>query len=231
MEIALPPALLRYRVSESLSTNDFLQVGKACAQYIDEGVRGMSASLADMKHVLDFGCGCGRTLRWLIERYPGTQFYGADVDLQAIEWCARNLGKGIYVNGQPEPPLPFTSRQFDMVYCVSVFTHLDEQMQDRWLVEIQRILKPGGILILTVHGDRTAAGLDDEEAVQIFRDSGFTHKRSRKLSGILPDWYNTSWHSRSYILGRVGALFGDVRYILIPDGAQDLVVGRGTLPE
>jgi len=191
----------------------------------------MSTSLADMEHVLDFGCGCGRTLRWLIERYPGTQFYGADVDREAIEWCARNLEKGIYVNSQPEPPLPFASRHFDVVYCFSVFTHLDERMQDMWLVEIQRILKPGGILILTVHGDRTATALHDEDAVQVFRDSGFAHQRTRKLSGIMPDWYNTSWHSQAYILGRVGRLFGDVRYILVPDGAQDLVIARRNVPK
>ena len=52
------------------------------------------------------------------------------------------------------------------------------------------------------------------------------HQRSRKLSGIVPDWYNTSWHSRAYIVARLDAMFSDVRYTVVPDGIQDLVAAR-----
>ena len=223
--LPLPPALLRYRVSESLSAEMFLRVGEACARHIDEQVRTMGTSLADLERVLDFGCGCGRTLRWLMESYPATHFVGADVDVDAIEWCVRNLHSGEFVNSTPEPPLPFKSGYFDVVYCFSVFTHLDERMQDLWLAEIKRILKPRGIVILTVHGGQAAAALD-EQAAGNWKRAGFLHLRSRKLSGIVPDWYNTSWHSQTYIVTRLGALFGDVRYTVVPDGIQDLVVAR-----
>jgi SAM-dependent methyltransferase len=185
----------------------------------------MGTSFADVERVLDFGCGCGRTLRWLMESYPATHFYGADVDADAVEWCARNLRNGVFVNSRPEPPLPFQSGYFDVVYCFSVFTHLDERMQDMWLIEIKRVLKPGGIVILTVHGER-AAGTLDEEAAGILKSAGFMHQRSRKLSGLVPDWYNTSWHSQPYIVARLDALFSDVRYTVVPDGIQDLVVAR-----
>jgi len=185
----------------------------------------MGTSFADVERVLDFGCGCGRTLRWLMESYPATHFYGADVYADAIDWCARNLPDGAFVNSKPEPPLPFESSYFDVVYCFSVFTHLDERMQDMWLIEIKRILKPGGIVILTVHGDRAACTLD-EEAAGILKGTGFVHQRSRKLAGIVPDWYNTSWHSQTYIVARLDALFSDVRYTVVPDGMQDLVTAR-----
>ncbi len=163
-----------------------------------------------------------------MESYPATHFFGADVDANAIEWCVRNLRNGAFVNSRPEPPLPFPSGHFDVVYCFSVFTHLDERMQDMWLIEIKRVLKPGGIVILTVHGD-TAAGTLDEEADGILKQTGFIHQRSRKLSGIVPDWYNTSWHSQTYIVARLAALFSDVRYTVVPDGVQDLVAARSPL--
>jgi ubiquinone/menaquinone biosynthesis C-methylase UbiE len=65
------------------------------------------------------------------------------VGADAIEWCARNLSGGEFVNSAPEPPLPFESGYFDVVYCFSVFTHLDERMQDMWIAEIKRILNRG----------------------------------------------------------------------------------------
>jgi SAM-dependent methyltransferase len=185
----------------------------------------MGTSLADVERVLDFGCGCGRTLRWLMEIYPSGHFFGADVDADAIEWCARNLRGGEFVHTRPEPPLPFKSGYFDVVCCFSVFTHLDERLQDIWLREIKRILKPGGIVILTVHGERAAATLD-EQAAGLLRSAGFLHRRSRKLYGIVPDWYNTSWHSQAYIVARLGGLFTDVRYTVVPDGMQDMVAAR-----
>lgn len=91
----LPPALLRYRVSESLSAESFLKVGNGCARHVDQQLRTMGRNFADAERVLDFGCGCGRTLRWLMESYPVTNFYGADVDAEAIEWCIRNLRGGV----------------------------------------------------------------------------------------------------------------------------------------
>jgi SAM-dependent methyltransferase len=204
----------------------FLRIGEGCANHIEEQIRCMSASLAD-KRVLDFGCGCGRILRWLARRYPTTRFSGADVDGTAIEWCIRNLPGSVFVKSGPEPPLPFESDYFDVVYCFSVFTHLDELMQDIWLAEIRRIVKPGGIVILTVHGHNAVEGLDQPGAEEL-RRSGFLHRRSRKLSGLVPEWYNTTWHSEDYIVNRLGALFTDVHYTVVPDSKQDLVVSRRT---
>jgi 2-polyprenyl-3-methyl-5-hydroxy-6-metoxy-1,4-benzoquinol methylase len=202
----------------------FLRVGEGCAKHIDEKLRSMSTSLAD-KRVLDFGCGCGRILRWLSRSYPTTRFWGADVDEAAIEWCIRNMQGSVFVKSRPEPPLPFESNYFDVVYCFSVFTHLDELMQDFWLAEIKRIVSPGGMVILTVHGSKAAEGLDEKGAEEL-RRKGFLHRRSRKLSGLVPEWYNTTWHSEGYIVNRLEALFTDVHYTVVPDGNQDLVAAR-----
>lgn len=80
----LPSALLRYRVSESLSEDLFLTVGKGCAAHIESQVRSLGNDLASARRILDFGCGCGRILRWLVDMYPDAEFYGADVDSDAI---------------------------------------------------------------------------------------------------------------------------------------------------
>jgi len=217
---ALPPARLRFRVGETLSIPSFLIVGERCAMLLDE------VGLRETGRVLDFGCGCGRTLRWLMKRSPCLELHGVDVDAEAIEWCREHFPQGKFLVNNPDPPLPFPHEFFDAIYCLSVFTHLAEAMQDRWILELRRILKPGGLLILTVHGAAAAAQLKPEIGVELAR-SGFVHKRSRKLKGILPDWYHTTLHTPEYIEQRLSARgFEQVQYTVVADGIQDAVTAR-----
>ncbi len=52
-----------------------------------------------------------------------------------------------------EPPLPHEDRQFDVVYALSVWTHLRANLQRAWMLEMRRVLKPGGLLIFSTQGD------------------------------------------------------------------------------
>ena len=219
-ESTVPPAMLRFRVTESLSVKEFLRIGEGVAQHLR--LR-LFDHLSEGQRVLDFGCGCGRTLRWLVN--DGAEFHGVDVDREAIEWCKEHLERARFlVNGQ-EPPLPYPVGHFNAIYCLSVFTHLDESMQDLWLAELSRVLKPGGVLLLSVHGEEAAKELDGEGRETLER-AGFLHRRSRKLKGMVPDWYQTTWHSREYIIERLSRWFDEMRYDVVPDGLQDFVLGK-----
>ena len=223
-EIPVPPAILRYRVSEALSVSDFLRIGQGCASLIRRCVQDMGIDITSTHRVLDFGCGCGRTIAWFL-RDSAAEFHGADVDGEAVDWCKTHLRSGRFVTNTAAPPLPYPCEYFDVVYCFSVFTHLNEPMQDLWIEELRRVLKPGGVLALTVHGKNATEGLD-EDGRRALEASGLVHGRSQKLRGLMPDWYQTTWHSRGYIVARLSACFGDVRYYEVPDGVQDVVAGR-----
>lgn len=217
--------MLRFRVSESLSIPLFEAVGRACADHIATCVRLAGREFATLERALDFGCGCGRVLRWLSERFQTVTFHGVDIDDEAIRWCSKNIRRIAVQTNAPLPPLRYPDDHFDLVYSVSVFTHLSEAMQDQWLEELSRVLKPGGLLIFTVHGDNAAKVLDDDSR-RTLDQAGFVHRVTRKLSGIVPDWYNTSWHSATYIRHRLAASFEDVQYLRVPEGIQDFVVAR-----
>jgi len=219
--------MLRYRVSETLSAAEFLRIGKGCANLIRSHLAVMGMKLEDAQRVLDFGCGCGRTVRWFLDRAGKTEFHGVDVDAEATSWCTAHHPAGRFTANDPYPPLPYAGDYFDVIYCVSVFTHLNEAMQNVWLKELNRILKPGGILLLTVYAKAVTLGLNEEGRQQL-QSSGFVHARSKKLKGLVPDWYQTSWHSPEYIRARLSGDFADIQYCEVPGGLQDVVLARKT---
>jgi SAM-dependent methyltransferase len=62
------------------------------------------------------------------------------------------------VNGV-EPPLPYDDDSFDFLYSISIFTHLDEPLQQPWIRELERVVKPGGLIVITVSGEVYARSL------------------------------------------------------------------------
>lgn len=104
--------------------------------------------------ILDFGCGWGRIIRFFLKEVAPSKLWGADPVREMIDFCkASNKWCNFNCIGT-DPPSPFEDNSFDLVYGYSVFSHLSEVMQRRWLVELHRIVKPGGLVILTTRARR-----------------------------------------------------------------------------
>lgn len=105
------------------------------------------------RSILDFGCGAGRTLRHFVADERSIDLWGCDIDAESIAWLQEHMARllNVFVNGE-RPPLPQADESFDLVYCISVFTHLTESWGE-WLLELHRVLKPGGLLIATFMGE------------------------------------------------------------------------------
>ena len=209
----LPPAELRYRVSSSPDAQNFITIGKKCAADIESALRKVGCDLAKLERILDFGCGCGRTLIHMKELAPHAQFDGTDIDARAIDWCKEHLRFATFKVGQASPPTEYAPDSFDFIYAISVFTHLDAPYQFQWLEELRRIAKPGGVLLLTV--DSSLAGEKD-----------FVFQRSYE-DGLFPAWYQNAFHSEKYVRENFGRYFEVIGYL--PRGMnehQDVVLLR-----
>lgn len=100
--------------------------------------------------VLDFGCGWGRVQRIFWHEVDAANLHGVDVDFAAIAVC-RNLGvPGTFQTIAPEGELPFADQSFDLIYSLSVFTHLSLKSANHWMAELHRVIRPGGVLAITV---------------------------------------------------------------------------------
>lgn len=116
--------------------------------------------------VLDFGCGCGRIARQLIQQTPRPRHYvGLDLHRGQIEWCRANLAphapgfefrhqnvfhKGLNPRGTEDVlPFPVPDRTVSLIVAWSVFTHVNQAAAAFYLREAARVVRPGGALFST----------------------------------------------------------------------------------
>jgi SAM-dependent methyltransferase len=159
---ALPPRRLMVRVAGTADAEWFVRSGRAGYDAIAAHV-----PLDELESVLDFGCGCGRVTRYW-SGFAGS-VTGSDLDGPAVAWCRRNLAFARFERNALEPPLAFEDASFDLVYALSVFTHLTAELQLAWRDELRRVLRPGGFLLVTTHGRSYLPKLDDGERAQFER--------------------------------------------------------------
>jgi SAM-dependent methyltransferase len=109
-------------------------------------------TLLPTSRVLDFGCGWGRLTRFFLRDVEPGNLVGIDVDETAIADCRETNPWCRFERSTVLPPSGLDSGSFDLVYAYSVYSHLSEEAHLRWLEEFERLLRPGGILLLTTLG-------------------------------------------------------------------------------
>jgi SAM-dependent methyltransferase len=152
--LPLPPPELAARVGtvEGERPLDF---------YLDEGAR-LRALIDELvppdwtwegKRALDFGCGSARVLRHFAPEAGRAELSGCDIDEASIDWDEANLSPPFrfFRNGLA-PPLPLPAGSLDLIWAMSVFTHIADAWSE-WLVEMHRVLAPGGILVASFLGE------------------------------------------------------------------------------
>ncbi len=102
--------------------------------------------------VLDFGCGVGKQILHFTRSCPKASYFGCDVNERAIDFLKRHYEDVSLHANRSAPPLRFENGYFDLVYSISVFTHLSIEDTDLWMKELHRITREGGLCILSVFG-------------------------------------------------------------------------------
>ena len=156
--LPLPPAHLQVLVSGAASPR-FEQKGAEAAASMREILRRTGGDIDECRAVLDFGVGCGRVARhWA--GVNGPEFHACDYNEPLVRWCRDNLPFLHTVKNELEPPLPYDDGAFDLVYAYSVFTHLTEPLQHRWMAELVRVVESGGRIVFSTHGDATRGQME-----------------------------------------------------------------------
>lgn len=217
-----PPPHLCFPVAANYSPVHFFSTGKKGAAAILNILQKNGRNIEDFKRILDFGCGCGRIARhW--QNLEGCKICGTDINPKLIEWSRQNLSFGQFSTNGLESALEYADNNFDFVFAVAVFGHFRGELQKHWMNELCRVLKPGGLLLITIKGKNRIGELTDEEASRF---------RSGRLVVIEPECSGTNYclayHPDSYFRN---VLAGDMEVIYYepsgsPDTAQDVYLLR-----
>jgi SAM-dependent methyltransferase/glycosyltransferase involved in cell wall biosynthesis len=225
----LPEPVRRSRVHGTEEESSFDLVGCTIAEKIKRLLEHrFHKALEAFGPVLDWGCGCGRVSRFL---FPSLKKpYGIDIDTDNVDWCHQNL-TGDFQVVSVDPPTSLPAGYFELIYGISVFTHLAASDQVKWLEELARLSVPGGLVMVTVHG-YTSWLLNDlgaESYLNWERDGILDVGENSDLQGAVPDptRYRSIFHTPAYIR-RVWRKWFEVLDILPGWAAnnQDLVILR-----
>jgi len=235
--------------------------GKSLWQYYQGGLRTYlpiavlaeheGVQLGSPINVLDFGCGVGRQLLHFCHDYPCPTYFACDVHPQNLQFIRRAYPQVVAYTSGFAPPLKYDDNQFDMVYSVSVFSHLHPDDHVQWLKELSRIVRPGGYAFLTIEGStavRRRMGMKvwqekPEDAVAVLERDGVrfaeyddltwhkTHEGDKfagaKYAGITGSYGNTAL-TPAYVRRHWSGAGFDVKSIVegVIDRRQDVVVMR-----
>ncbi len=177
-DVVLPPDYLMYE-SFMLDYSRYYLNGRKTAEWL-VGLAGRHADLSGAS-VLDWGCGPARVVRHLPEFLPGAVLYGTDYNRQSIAWCSNTFSNIWFHTNDLMPGLVYEKDMFGLVYGISIFTHLSEEGHRAWLKELIRVLQPGGILFLTLHGSGFRDKLTAHEALDF--DAGRLVVRGQVTEG------------------------------------------------
>jgi len=181
----------------------------------------------DFARILDWGCGCGRIARYF-GAFRGV-LTGIDIDADNVGWCRDHLSFGSFDAIGTTPPTHLPGAAFDLIIGVSVFTHLREEDQLRWLQELHRLAKPGAILLLTVLGDHgVVRGRLSLAEFLDFQKRGISEaRRNLDIDGVVADaaYYRNTFHSYRYLRDVWGRHFRFRGYVPAYIGnMQDLAI-------
>jgi SAM-dependent methyltransferase len=145
----------------------YFKVGLSAIDCIDDAIA--AAQLSNVRRILDLPCGGGRVLRFLVHRFPDAEITACELDRGPVEFCARTFGAQPAYSSQDLSSVALGKR-FDLIWCGSLVTHLNEKSLRDLLEMFRRHLAEDGLLIFTTHGDFVARRLPTRDYDYLIAD-------------------------------------------------------------
>ena len=138
--LPVPPARLLFLVTNECDPAWYFESGIAAAESLEELLRRNNLDIREIGPV-----------------------HGTDLNAKLAGWCGANLPFARFGVNELAPPLPYADNSFGLIYAFSVFTHLPAELEAAWVDELRRVLRPGGHLVISTHGDAYLDRLEEGE--------------------------------------------------------------------
>lgn len=217
----LPKYSIRVRsngVSQQFGGRSFVYYGELLANILKENI-----GFDQPVRVLEIGCGCGRVALGL-SKFDNISYVGVDIDRISLEASKKNpvlKQKGYrfelmdVMNREYNPggkfkadsyKFPYPDHHFDVIFLVSVFTHMLSKDVDRYIQEISRMLKPGGTCMFSTFLMDYGRTFKRSELSFIFHeDSSYfcSQQVPEKSVGYYLDFFKTKFYENNMTLKKI----------------------------
>lgn len=204
-EISPADDIFRFFAGHPTSSNplrDYLADGWRTLSELMLLLEAVDRPLLKTRSFLEFASGHGRFTRHLVKAIGAEKVAVSDVVPDAIAFAQATLGaKGFLSSTTPEEVI--WPQTYDVVFVLSLFSHLPKRTWTRWLNRLYAAVAPGGVLVFTTHGIKAAR----HDNVLLDAD-GFNFSASSESQAIDTAEYGTTFTTEEFVLARIAENMG-----------------------
>lgn len=179
---------------------DYLADGWRSLAELQRIMEAIDLKLSTCTSFLEFASGFGRFTRHLATVLPRGSLYVSDVVPGSVTFAREQFGvEGFYSTTDPAALNP--GKQFQIIFVLSLFSHLPRATWGAWLERLYQLLAPGGTLIFSTHGEKCAR----LQKVSMPAD-GFAFFPSSESHALPGHEYGVSFTSESFVRAAISAL-------------------------
>jgi SAM-dependent methyltransferase len=127
----------------------YLQTGLNARNIITKLAAHKYGSTDNVESMLDFASGYGRVTRFLVNDFNPEKIWVSDIKENGVQFQKEVFGvNGVNSSYVPEEFQP--GRKFQVIFVGSLFSHLPDDLFNRWLSQLHSLLNENGLLIFSV---------------------------------------------------------------------------------
>lgn len=153
-------------------------------------------------HMLEFASGHGRFTRHLVKALGPSHVTVSDVVPSAVAFATDTFGVPGFLSASVPEEVQWP-QQYELVFVLSLFSHLPRATWTRWLQVLRDAVAPGGLLVFSTHGAK-AANFDNVT----MDDEGFFFAPSSESNVIDAQEYGTTFTSEAFVQARIAETWG-----------------------
>ncbi|MFG5777211.1 SAM-dependent methyltransferase [Comamonas sp. J-3] len=192
-------------VGHPSSTNplrDYLADGWRTLAELMSLLESVGQPLMASQHFLEFASGHGRFTRHLAKALGAERVTVSDVVADGVAFATEKFGvKGFVSVSQPQQLQ--APQKYDVVFVLSLFTHLPRSTWSDWLRALWSLVEPGGLLVFTTHGAKAIA----YDKIQV-DDTGFFFAPVSESHAIDLQEYGMTFTTEGFVREQIDAVMG-----------------------
>ncbi|MFA5012337.1 MAG: methyltransferase [Ignavibacteria bacterium] len=173
---------------EKQLTEDLKFFGEESKYFAEYKVRIVKECLKNTpKRILEYGCGIGMNLQYLVEYFPDSNVHGCDISANSIDVASKN-NSSVEFFLLEDSAIQKYKESFDLIFISNVFHHIEPQLRIKAVLNINLLLKQGGNVFFFEHNpfnpvtrhivntcvwDTDAILLKPKESLELFESGSF----------------------------------------------------------